>query len=36
VWRAVIESRLRDQPVPQRAEENRREAATAIFAGFPP
>lgn len=36
VWRSTIESRLRDQPDPQRAEENRREAATAIFAEFPP
>ena len=36
VWRSTWESRLRDQPDPERAEENRREAATAIFAQFPP
>ncbi len=36
VWRSIIESRLRDQPDPERAEQNRRAAAQAIFAGFPP
>jgi hypothetical protein len=36
VWRSTFESRLRDQPDPQRAEENRRAAASAIFAQFPP
>lgn len=36
VWRSIFESRLRSQPDPARAEENRREAAAAIFAQFPP
>lgn len=36
VWRSTFESRLRDQPDPDRAEENRRAAAAAIFAEFPP
>jgi hypothetical protein len=36
VWRSVFESRLRDQPDPERAAENRRTAAQAIFAEFPP
>lgn len=36
VWRSVFESRLRNQPDPAQAEENRRAAAAAIFAGFPP
>ena len=36
VWRSTFESRLRDQPDPARAEENRRAAAEAIFAQFPP
>ena len=36
VWRSIFESRLRDQPDPQRAEENRREAAQAVFKEFPP
>jgi hypothetical protein len=36
VWRSTFESRLRDQPDPERAAENRRAAAEAIFAGFPP
>jgi hypothetical protein len=36
VWRSTFESRMRDQPDPERAEENRRAAATAIFAEFPP
>jgi hypothetical protein len=36
VWRSIIESRMRDQSDPQRAAENREEAARAIFANFPP
>ena len=36
VWRSIFESRLRDQPDPERTEQNRRAAAQAIFAGFPP
>lgn len=36
VWRSIFESRMRDQPDPVRAEENRRAAATAIFENFPP
>jgi hypothetical protein len=36
VWRSTFESRMRDQPDPARAEENRRSAAEAIFAQFPP
>lgn len=36
VWRSTFESRLRDQPDPALAEENRRAAAKAIFAQFPP
>lgn len=36
VWRSIFESRLRNQPDPARAEQNRREAAQAIFAQFPP
>ncbi len=36
VWRSIIESRLQSQPDPERSEERRREAATAIFAEFPP
>lgn len=36
VWRSIFESRLRDQPDPQRAAQNRQEAAQAIFADFPP
>jgi len=36
VWRSTFESRLRDQPDPERAEENRRAAASAVFAQFPP
>jgi hypothetical protein len=36
VWRATYESRLRSQPDPERAAENRRAAAGAIFAEFPP
>ena len=36
VWRSIFESRLKDQPDPARAEENRRQAVQAIFAEFPP
>lgn len=36
VWRSVIESKLRSQPDPERAEQNRRAAAGAVFAEFPP
>lgn len=36
VWRSTFESRLRSEPDPARAEQNRREAATAVFAQFPP
>ena len=36
VWRAVIESRLKSQPDPEKSAQNRREAASAIFADFPP
>jgi hypothetical protein len=37
VWRSVIESRLRNQPEdPEVLAEERREAATAVFAEFPP
>ena len=36
VWRSIFESRMRDQPDPERAAENRRAAAAAIFAEFPP
>lgn len=36
VWRSTFESRLGDQPHPEQAEENRRTAAKAIFAQFPP
>ena len=36
VWRSIFESRMRDQPDPASAAENRRAAATAIFAEFPP
>ena len=36
VWRSTWQSRLRDQPDPEQAEENRRAAASAIFAQFPP
>ena len=36
VWRSIIQSRLQSQPDPGKLEERRREAAQAIFAGFPP
>jgi len=36
VWRSIFESRMRDQPDPASAAENRRAAATAIFSEFPP
>jgi hypothetical protein len=36
VWRSIIQSRLKAQPSPSKAEENRRAAARAIFADFPP
>ncbi len=36
VWRSIFESRMRDQPDPARAAENRRQAVEAIFAEFPP
>lgn len=37
VWRSIIESRLRNQPEnPEVLAEERREAATAVFAEFPP
>lgn len=36
VWRAVIESRLRSQPDPEKAAENRAAAAQAVFLEFPP
>lgn len=36
VWRSTMQSRMRSQPDPERAAENRRAAAEAIFAQFPP
>ena len=36
VWRSIYQSRLKSRPDPQESEERRREAAHAIFAGFPP
>ena len=36
VWRSIIQSRLQSQPDPEKSAQNRREAATAIFAEFPP
>jgi hypothetical protein len=36
VWRSIIQSRLRDTSDPEAAAERRREAAAAIFEGFPP
>lgn len=36
VWRSVIESRLRSQPDPEKAAENRAAAAEAVFLEFPP
>jgi len=36
VWRSIIESRLQSNPDPAEAPARRQEAATAIFAQFPP
>ncbi|MGB1142009.1 MAG: DUF4136 domain-containing protein [Halioglobus sp.] len=36
VWRSTMQSRMRSEPDPQQAEENRRAAAQVIFAEFPP
>lgn len=36
VWRSTMQSRMRSEPDPQQAEENRRAAAQVIFANFPP
>jgi hypothetical protein len=36
VWRATIQSRLKAQPDPEKAAENRAAAARAVFAEFPP
>ncbi len=36
VWRSTIQSRLKANPDPERAAENRALAASAIFANFPP
>jgi len=36
VWRSTMQSRMRSQPDPQRAAENRRAAAQEVFSGFPP
>ena len=37
VWRSIIESRLRNQPEdPEVLAEERKEAAAAVFAEFPP
>lgn len=37
VWRSIIQSRLRNQPeAPEVLAEERKEAATAVFAEFPP
>ena len=36
VWRSIIESRLQSNPDPAEAPARRKEAATAIFAQFPP
>ena len=36
VWRSIFESRMRDQPDPATAAENRRAAAAAVFSAFPP
>lgn len=36
VWRSTIQSRLKAQPDPERAAENRARAAAAVFANFPP
>jgi hypothetical protein len=36
VWRSTFESRMRSEPDRERAAENRRAAAEAIFRNFPP
>jgi uncharacterized protein DUF4136 len=36
VWRSIIESRLQSNPDPEEAPARRQEAASAIFAQFPP
>ena len=36
VWRSIIQSRLKSEPDPAKSAQNRREAAIAIFAEFPP
>lgn len=36
VWRSIIESRLQPEPDPEKASARREEAASAIFAQFPP
>lgn len=36
VWRATMQSRMRSEPDPQQAEQNRRAAAQEVFARFPP
>lgn len=36
VWRSTMQSRMRSEPDPQRADENRRAAAQVVFAKFPP
>ncbi len=36
VWRSIIESKLQSNPDPQEADARRKEAASAIFAQFPP
>lgn len=36
VWRSIIQSRLNPEPDPEKSAQNRREAASAIFAEFPP
>ena len=36
VWRSIIQSRLKAQPDAEKSAQNRREAARAIFAEFPP
>jgi hypothetical protein len=36
VWRSVIKSKLKSEPDLEKSAQNRREAASAIFAEFPP
>ena len=36
VWRSTLQSRMRSEPDPERAAENRSSAARAVFAEFPP